>query len=128
MYVVDVFHQRQSAKRQTLASLADLQAIFDAVEVKTYERNDLNMQKRVGFIAQDLESALLGHEYFAHIVGAGTITNGATEEGEHIGEPIEETIKTVDYARLVVVLWHLQKSRETRPRSGSSAELKYCRI
>ena len=28
---------------QTLASLTDLQAIFDAVEVKTYERNDLNI-------------------------------------------------------------------------------------
>ena len=76
-------------ENQTPASLADLQAIFDAVNVKTYERNDLNMQKRVGFIAQDLESALSGHEYFEHIVGAGTITKGETEEGE----PIEEEIK-----------------------------------
>ena len=95
---------------QTLASLADLQAIFDAVEVKTYERNDLNMQKRVGFIAQDLESALLGHEYFEHIVGAGTITTGETEEGE----PTEEAIKTVDYARLVCILWGVCKGLEKR--------------
>ena len=92
-----------------------MQAIFDAVEVKTYERNDLGGQKRVGFIAQEIEAVL--PEYYKHIVGEGTIQKGETEDGE----PIEETIKTVDYSRLVCVLWgRLQNPRETRPSFGGA--------
>ena len=65
-------------------------------------------QKRVGFIAQEIEATL--PESFRHIVGQGTITRGKTEEGE----PIEETIKTVDYARLVCVRWGVCKGLEKR--------------
>ena len=75
---------------QALASLSDMQGIFDAVNVKTYDRIDLNGQPRCGFIAQDLEVVL--PESYKHIVGEGTITMGKTEEGE----PSEETIKTID--------------------------------
>ena len=85
-----------------------MQAIFDAVEVKTYERNDRNGEKRVGFIAQDIEAVL--PEYFQHIVGQGTISRGENEGGE----PIEETIKTVDYSRLVTVLWGVCKGLKQR--------------
>jgi hypothetical protein len=91
---------------QQPASLADLQGIFDAVEVKIYERNDLNGQKRVGFIAQDFEAAVSGHEHFKHIVGEGTLQR--TEDSE------EESIKSLDYARLCVVLWGALKNMQKR--------------
>ena len=90
---------------QAKASLSEMLAIFDAVEVKTYERNDLSGQKRVGFIAQDLEAALTGN--FAHIVGQGTkqSTSAAMEPVEGEIPMAEDTFKTVDYSRLVTVLW-----------------------
>ena len=93
---------------QTPASLSDMQAIFDAVEVMTYDRNDLGGQKRVGFIAQEIEAVL--PESYRHIVGQGTISKGETEEGE----PIDESIKTLDYARLVCVLWGVCKGLKQR--------------
>ena len=71
-------------------------------------RIDLNGQARCGFIAQDLEAVL--PESYRHIVGEGTITRGETEEGE----PIEENFLTVDYARLVTVLWGTCKNLQSR--------------
>ena len=63
----------------------------------------MNNEKRVGFIAQDFDKVL--PEYYKHIVGAGTIQR--TEEGE-----VEE-IKTLDYSRIVTILWGaLKKSNE----------------
>ena len=91
---------------QALASLSELQGIFDAVDVKTYERNDLNGQKRVGFIAQDFEAAVSGHEHFKHIVGEGTLQRTADSEVEEI--------KSLDYSRLVTVLWGVCKNLEKR--------------
>ena len=49
-------------------------------------------------------------ESYRHIVGQGTISNGENEDGE----PIEETILTVDYARLVCILWGVCKGLEKR--------------
>ncbi len=86
--------------------LDDLQAIVDGVVVKTYERNDLGGQKRVGFVAQDFEAAVSGHEHFKHIVGEGTLQR--TEDSE------EESIKSLDYARLCVVLWGALKNMQKR--------------
>ena len=83
-----------------------MQAILDAVEVMTYERNDLGGQKRVGFIAQEFEAVL--PESYRHIVGQGTISKGDTEEGE------PETIKVIDYSRLVCVLWGVCKGLKQR--------------
>ncbi len=99
---------------QVTASLAECTAIFDAVDVKTYERNDLGGQPRVGFVAQELEAVCTGN--FAFIVGEGTRqsvsvpTGPETEEAQ--GEP--ETFKTVDYARLVTVLWGTVKGLQQR--------------
>ena len=63
------------------------------------------MQKRVGFVAQELEAAVSGYDHFKHIVGSGTIVTGENEE---------TPIKTVDYSRLVVVLWGVCKGLEKR--------------
>ena len=47
--------------QQVAAAAADAAAILDAVDVKTYSRNDLDGQKRVGFIAQEIQAATSGH-------------------------------------------------------------------
>ena len=97
------------------ASLTEMMAIFDAVDVKTYERNDLGGQPRVGFIAQDLEHVCTGN--FAHIVGEGTKQSTATAavDGEEpVEEQPQETFKTVDYSRLVVILWGICKDLKAR--------------
>ena len=57
----------------------------------------------MGFIAQDFEAVL--PEYYTKIVGTGTFKK--TEESE-----VEE-IKTLDYSRIVTILWGaLKKSNE----------------
>ncbi len=68
---------------QTPAPLAEMVAIFDAVEPKFYDRNDLEGQRRCGFIAQELETVCLGN--FAHIVGEGTRSSTTTAAID--GEP-----------------------------------------
>ena len=86
-----------------IANLDEIQNIFDKIDVKTYERNDLQNKKRVGFIAQDFDKVL--PEYFKHIVGDGTIQR--TTESE------VEDIKTLDYSRIVCILWgSLKKSNK----------------
>ena len=113
---------------QATASLSEMLAIFDAVEVKTYERNDLSGQKRVGFIAQELEAALTGS--FAHIVGQGTkqppsasavqaepvepIEGEVPVEAEPEPEQPQESFKTLDYARLTTILWGVCKGLKAR--------------
>ncbi len=100
---------------QTEASLSEMMAIFDAVDVKTYERNDLAGQPRVGFIAQELEAALTGN--FTHIVGQGTRRSTSTMAGAEASEAPEEpeeTFKTVDYARLTAILWGVCKTLQQR--------------
>ena len=75
-----------------MALAADAAAILAAVGVKTYSRNDLDGQKRVGFIAQELQEACDGH--CAHIASSSPDVD---QEGT-------STLQ-VDYSRLVTVLW-----------------------
>ena len=77
---------------------ADCKRIFDAVEVKTYNRTDLD-QQRVGFIAQDLDAVCT--DEFACIVGRLKPTKqDATPQPEN-----DDELLTVDYARLITVIW-----------------------
>jgi len=78
--------------------VAEAGAILDAVEGKKYTRNDTG-EDRHGFIAQDLEAAC-SDPFFAHIVGSTPATD---DEGDEIAGA--EAIKTVDYSRLVAILW-----------------------
>ena len=99
---------------QTPAPLAEMKAIFDAVDVKTYDRNDLGGQPRCGFIAQELQAVCTGN--YAHIVGEGTKQRISTAavDGEPPDEEPLETFKTVDYSRLVTVLWGVCKTLQQR--------------
>ena len=90
---------------QQVAPTADAAAILAAVDVKTYCRNDLDGQKRIGFIAQDLQDACDGH--WTHIVSSNPDVD---EEGTETGT---STLQ-VDYSRLVTVLWSVCKDLTVR--------------
>jgi hypothetical protein len=81
------------------ASLEACQQVFDAVQVKTYERTDL-AGKRIGFIAQDVQGNL--PEEFANLVGTRP------------SEDSEDPFLTLDYSRLVTVLWGVVKNMQAR--------------
>ena len=90
---------------ETPITVAEAGAIIDQVQAKKYTRNDTG-EDRHGFIAQDLEAACTGN--FAHIVGSTPATD---DEGEEIEG---EAIKTVDYSRLVALLWTTVKDLRSR--------------
>ena len=83
---------------ETAITVAEAGAILDAVEAKKYTRNDTG-ERRHGFVAQDLEAQCID-PFFAHIVGSTPATD---DEGEEIEGAA--AIKTVDYSRLVAILW-----------------------
>ncbi|MFX4226588.1 MAG: tail fiber domain-containing protein [Porticoccaceae bacterium] len=80
------------------ASLQSCQEVFDAVHVKTYARTDLAPGKRIGFIAQDVQGSLPRTGEFANLVGT-------RPDGE---------LLTLDYSRLVCVLWGVVKNLTSR--------------
>ena len=82
---------------ETPITVAEAGLIIDTVVAKKYTRNDTG-EHRHGFIAQDLEAACTGN--FAHIVGSTPATDSEGEEIEGAA-----AIKTVDYSRLVAILW-----------------------
>ena len=94
---------------QQTADHAVIQKVFDSIDVKTYERNDLNNEKRIGFIADDFFEAL--PQEFSKIVSEHTYQK-AVEDGEPIPPP--ETIKQLDYSRLVCILWGALKNTNKR--------------
>jgi len=87
-----------------VVSPAECRAIFDAVEVKRYLRTDLQ-QRRVGFIAQDVQAAAAGD--FACLVGS-TLVPGTGDS------PASQELLTLDYARLTTVLWGAVKELSAR--------------
>ena len=90
---------------QQLARTADAAAILAAVDVKTYSRNDLDGQARVGFIAQELQEACDGH--WTHIVSSAP---DLLDEGVETGTSRLQ----VDFSRLVAVLWSVCKDLTAR--------------
>ena len=92
---------------ETPITVAEAGQILDAVEAKKYTRNDTG-EDRHGFIAQDLEAACID-PFFAHIVGSIPATD---DEGEEIEGAA--AIKTVDYSRLVALLWTTVRDLRSR--------------
>ena len=91
---------------ETPITVREAGLIIDTVEAKKYTRNDTG-EDRHGFIAQDLEAACTGN--FAHIVGSTPATD---DEGEEIEGAA--AIKTVDYSRLVALLWTTVRELRSR--------------
>ena len=85
------------------ADLDKIQSVFDAVQVKTYQRKDLPEQQRIGFVANDIVDALTGTEfdniaYRTYDASAGVVP-----------------IWGLDYARLgSTVLWGVCKKQQAR--------------
>ena len=100
---------------ETPITVREAGLIIDTVEAKKYTRNDTG-EDRHGFIAQDLEAACTGN--FAHIVGSTPATD---DEGEEIEGAA--AIKTVDYSRLVALLWTTVKDLRSRVQELENAQL-----
>ena len=84
----------------TPASLEELQAIFNSVEVKQYNRIDIPGD-RVGFIAQDVQAAISADSKFQNIV-KGIYSDKAPLLG-------------LDYSRLAsTVLWAVCKNQQAQ--------------
>jgi len=72
----------------------ECQLVFDAIDVKTYKRNDMNSdKKRIGFVAQDFDAII--PEEFQNIVGKTTNDK-----------------LSLDYARITCILWSVVKNQQ----------------
>ena len=106
----DAFQQssdRRLKDNEQECLIADCGLILDKVSAKTYERNDLNAQPRVKFIANDLQEACQGH--YACILREQPILD---DEGAEVEGSIQ--ILTVDYPRLTSLLWTTVKDLRSR--------------
>jgi hypothetical protein len=94
-------------RNQAIVPVTDLTSIFNAIETKEYELvkgddvdgTELPSERRVGFIADDVQVAIAGSDW-SNIVGA-KMKNG-------------EDYLTLDYSRLVCVLWGVVKGLYAR--------------
>ena len=85
--------------------ITDCTDMLGNINVKTYTRNDMEEgNTRSGFIAQDVKAYL--PDRFDNIIGSNII---ADEQGE---KPKE--IMTMDYARMVCVLWKIVQNQNER--------------
>ena len=95
----------QSIKQNVVdADLNTIQSVFDAVQVKTYERTDVSGQ-RIGFLANDLVSALdaTGYDNIARLT-------------YDTGNPLWG----LDYARLTTILWAVCKNQQAELKALSA--------
>ena len=91
---------------QQLVNLNDIYDIFNAVEVKSYIRNDIEPElqtnfRRLGFIAQEIDAVTNDKENFKSLVIDSTL--GTNEDGT------EQNIKCLNYDGLVSLLWGVCK-------------------
>jgi len=85
---------------QQSMSTEDAMAILEAVEAKTYNRNDQNGAPKIGFIADDFQAACTGN--FACLVGSTA------------GDEDTPPLKTLDYGRLSAILWTVCRDLRSR--------------
>ena len=78
------------------ADLDTIQSVFDAVQVKTYERTDVPGQ-RIGFIANEIVDALDETDF-----------DNITHMTYNTGNPLYG----LDYARLNCILWGVCKNQQ----------------
>jgi hypothetical protein len=83
-------------KKTNIATLTTAQQYFDKIDAKTFDWKSSGKQD-IGFIAQDVEAA--GLEMF---VQNNEVLDPNTNE-------VTETVKSLDYGRMVAVLWQTVK-------------------
>ena len=80
--------------------------VLRQVSANQYMRNDLaDTTRRIGFIAQETESALGQHL-------ANTNIMGSIER--EVSPGVTETLKTISYERMSVILWQCTRSMLAR--------------
>ncbi len=102
---------------QRIVETATCQDIFDKIEVKQYERyetlatrlNGGDSVTRVGFIAQEVESAL--PDGWHGIVSSATPSFHDYSDDDPLKD-LEGGIMHLDYSRLIVVLWGVVKRQQ----------------
>ena len=88
--------------------LTDCTDLLENINVKTYTRNYIEEgNKRLGFIAQDVKAYL--PDKFDNIIGSNISTD---EQGENSKE-----IMTMDYARMVCVVWKIIQNQNERTKA-----------
>ena len=94
------------------ASAAHALEVLKAVEAKVYKRVDLpDNTTRIGFLAQDLQAALPPE--WANIIGATEAVDGhLDQQGNEV--PAKPSTLTLDYARLVTLIWQANRSMLAR--------------
>ncbi len=82
--------------------------LLETISPKTYTRNDLNNEKRVGFISNEFDNEL--NDDMKNIVGSLK-----DDEGKHL-------TTTLDYARLTTILWSVcqQLNERTKALEGNA--------
>jgi hypothetical protein len=83
-------------KKTNITTLTTAQQYFDKIDAKNYVWKDTGKED-IGFVAQDVEAA--GLHMFVH--------NNEVHD-PNTGEVVE-TIKSLDYGRMVAVLWQTVK-------------------
>ena len=78
------------------ADLNSVQAVFDAISLKSYQRVDSPGLNRVGFVAQDFEAAL--PKEFENIV--------------HMSYATGNPLLSLDYSRASCILWGVCKNQQ----------------
>jgi len=94
-------------RNQNIVPATDLTSIFNAIEAKEYDLLrgadvdgvELPSERRVGFIADDVQAAIDG-------TGWSNIVSSKMKNGEDY--------VTLDYSRLVCVLWGVVKGQQAR--------------
>ena len=74
--------------------------ILENINAKTYKRNDMNNEKRVGFISNEFDEKL--NDDMKNIIGSLKDDNG------------EHKTTTLDYARLTTILWSVCQNLNER--------------
>ena len=82
---------------------ADCLGLLRSVSAKTYVRNDLGSERRCGFIAQDVEAA-----------APASLGSNLWGESTREIDGQTDTIKTLSYERMSVVLWQCCRSMLAR--------------
>ena len=102
-------------------SLDDCQTLFNSIMPKSYERIDAPLSQtgkhRLGFTAQDVQSALLSDGKFVNLID--TFMHGP-EDGE------KEDMVSVSYDRMALVLWGVVKNQQNNRRYNSSFKCLDC--
>ena len=90
-------------------STQDAFDILGGVQAKTYTRNDQENAPKFGFVAQEMEAAVMGKDNFESLVGSAE------------GDEEEQPLKTLQYDKLTAILWTVCRDLHSRVQALENA-------